>query len=103
MSGIVLLAIDTDKCRELVSAAVLHKQMPDILVPFEQDLLWELSQRALKDEAPTCTADEWRIVEDCLRDLRAALRRHQTAMEGIRLILVEKVPAGERLSDLCSP
>lgn len=73
-----VLPLDEARCRALVTAAVLHKSLPHVLAPFEEELLWELSERGLtKDAGATVTADEWAIVEDSLESLRKACGRRK--------------------------
>lgn len=77
-----LLPLDEARCRDLVTAAVLHKSLPDVLAPFEEDLLWELSQRGLAGGAvAVATADEFAIVQDCLEALRKACGRRKLQAE----------------------
>lgn len=80
--NVALLPLDEARCRALVTAAVLHKSLPHILAPFEEDLLWEASQRGLEGgDVAVITADEWAIVQDCLEALRKACGRRKADAE----------------------
>ncbi|EGF92449.1 hypothetical protein ABI_08850 [Asticcacaulis biprosthecium C19] len=67
-----LIILDSDRCRDLVTAAALNKQLPEVLSPFEDKLLWDLTQRALGG-VDAATEEEWRAFELALEGLRKAL------------------------------
>lgn len=88
--NVPLIQMTIEHCRDLVSATQLHARMPEVLAPFEVELLWELSERALKhDLAATMTADEWAIAQDCMASLRARLDQHRVVADGMSVRLVE--------------
>ena len=85
-----MIRLGADACQELVIAAQLHKALPTVLAPFEVELLWELTERCLgQDQLAVATADEWRIVEDCLVSLRAELAKCRMSIEGVTVRWVE--------------
>lgn len=93
--NVALINLTSEHCRELVSATVMHAKLPGVLARFEVELLWELSERCLKhDLAATATADEWKIVEDCLVSLRAELGKRRIVADGLSIQLVANAMEG---------